>query len=536
MMLKTQSWITILLLGLFLQAQAVIQCGSVSEIPSAECNALIALYDSTDGTHWSNKTDWNVTNTPCSWYGVTCNGGHVTSLSLAWNNLSGFIPADIGDLSKLEELSLWFNKLTGIIPLEIGNLNKLVNLELFGNSLSGPIPTALGSLNKLEVLLLSINELSGYIPLEFGNLSALQRLGLDSNQLSGPIPAELGNLTSLWHLSLNENELCGKIPTELMALTNLVWFTLDHNHLSASDPDLIAWLESFNLNWASTQTPCPSTLLFSSATYRVTENAVRADIIVKRDGVSDSAVSVKCSTSDDTATGGSDYVITSETLNWGNGDSDDKTCTVPITNDNAKENDETFFVSLGNPSGGTVIGVPNTAVVTIEDDDLDTQPVDCKKVTEISLKECQALVALYESTGGNFWNNNTGWNVTETPCSWHGVDCKKGSVTELDLSSNGLKGSISKKFFKLKKLTILDLSDNLLDSSKFPTFYKLKKLETLMLNDNEFCGEISKKFLKLKKLEKLSIDNNHLTASNSKLINLLDDLNPGWENSQTSCP
>jgi len=55
--------------------QAATDCAVVTEIPVAECETLIALYNNTDGEHWSDNTGWNVTNTPCSWYGITCNGG-----------------------------------------------------------------------------------------------------------------------------------------------------------------------------------------------------------------------------------------------------------------------------------------------------------------------------------------------------------------------------------------------------------------------------------------------------------------------------
>ena len=47
-------------------------CGTVTEIPQAECQALVALYDSTGGAGWLHRDGWLVSNTPCSWYGVTC--------------------------------------------------------------------------------------------------------------------------------------------------------------------------------------------------------------------------------------------------------------------------------------------------------------------------------------------------------------------------------------------------------------------------------------------------------------------------------
>jgi hypothetical protein len=103
-------------------------------------------------------------------------------------------------------------------------------------------------------------------------------------------------------------------------------------------------------------------------------------------------------------------------------------------------------VSLSNPTGGAELGSPEMAEVTIMDDD--AIAFSCNQVTEIPKKECQALVALYDSTDGDNWLDNTGWKVTNTPCNWFGVTCKKGSVGKIELPSNNLKGSLSAKFFK----------------------------------------------------------------------------------------
>ena len=48
-------------------------CNDVTEIPKAECEALVTFYDSTNGDNWTNQIridDWKVTNMPCSWCGV----------------------------------------------------------------------------------------------------------------------------------------------------------------------------------------------------------------------------------------------------------------------------------------------------------------------------------------------------------------------------------------------------------------------------------------------------------------------------------
>lgn len=470
------------------------KCENVTEIPLVECQALVKLYDNTEGEHWVDHRDWKETITPCSWKGIdnNCKNGHVTRLYLQSNQLNGSLPAEIGNLTELVVVNMKDNALSGSIPPELIQLSKLWYLNLENNQLSEPIP-------KL-----------------------------------GSYPTECGS--KIQHLLLKNNRLCGKVPKSLMCL-NLLSLSLDNNRLTASAPELLAFIERLNPGWLDTQTHCPTltTLLFSSDSYSVTEDEGQATITVQRTGAGVGAVSVDYATSDETAIVDEDYVDSSGTLHWNDDDTADKTFQVDIIDDGDQESDETLIVSLGNPTGGAELGSPNTVVVTIMDND-DDSTFDCAIVTEIPSKECEALVALYSSTDGDYWNNNTNWNMTNTPCSWYGVDCKKGSVTELELSSNGLEGSIPEKFFQLKKLNILNLSDNLLDSFEFPKFDELKKLKTLMLNDNEFCGEISVKFMKLKKLVSLSLDNNHLSASDSDLIEWLEGLNPGGLDSQTPCP
>ena len=51
-------------------------------------------------------------------------------------------------------------------------------------------------------------------------------------------------------------------------------------------------------------------------------------------------------------------------------------------------------------------------------------------VTAISEVECLALVALYDSTSGASWTNNTGW-IQDDPCTWNGVTCAGVQVTLL---------------------------------------------------------------------------------------------------------
>ena len=199
--------------------------------------ALVALYNATDGANWLNNGNW-LSNAPMGeWHGVTTDSdGRVTHLNLRHNQLTGEIPAELGNLTNLTHLDLPHNQLTGGIPAELGNLTNLEGLWLQRNQLTGEIPGELGNLTNLERLYLTNTQLTGEIPAELGNLTNLTQLFLHNNQLSGEIPAELGNLTNLEWLYLFNNQLTGEIPAELGSLTNLGRLLLTNNQLTGEIP------------------------------------------------------------------------------------------------------------------------------------------------------------------------------------------------------------------------------------------------------------------------------------------------------------
>jgi Leucine-rich repeat (LRR) protein len=219
-------------------------CNTVTDIPTTECEALVALYEGTNGAGWKYHTNWLETTTAGNWYGVRLTGEHVTNLELIFNQLSGAIPAELGSLTNLRRLYLGYNQLSGAIPSELGSLTHLTNLYLEGNQLSGAIPPELGSLTNLRYLYLYSNQLSGSIPTSLGSLTSLQMLLLYNNQLNGEIPAELGSLTSLRYLYLYDNQLSGAIPASLGSLTSLQYLYLYSNQLSGAIPPELGQLTS----------------------------------------------------------------------------------------------------------------------------------------------------------------------------------------------------------------------------------------------------------------------------------------------------
>ena len=200
--------------------------------------ALMALYNATDGANWSKSDNWGTDAPLDQWYGVTVDSdGRVSWLNLTDNQLSGPIPAQLGNLANLLALRLNENQLSGPIPAQLGNLTNLVTLFLYENRLSGPIPAQLGNLANLVSLWLSRNQLSGPIPAELGNLANLESLFLEENRLSGPIPAQLGNIANLETLWLFGNQLSGPIPAQLGNPANLRSLFLRGNQLSGCIPD-----------------------------------------------------------------------------------------------------------------------------------------------------------------------------------------------------------------------------------------------------------------------------------------------------------
>ncbi|MEN1727948.1 MAG: Calx-beta domain-containing protein, partial [Pseudomonadota bacterium] len=116
--------------------------------------------------------------------------------------------------------------------------------------------------------------------------------------------------------------------------------------------------------------PMNGSLQFDVAASSVTEGAGMATISVTRVGGTQGAVSVDYSTSDGTAMAGSDYSSTSGTLNWADGDGAAKSFDVMVIDDATPESDETVNLTLSNPGGGSSLGTPDTAVLTIQDDDV----------------------------------------------------------------------------------------------------------------------------------------------------------------------
>ena len=145
-------------------------------------------------------------------------------------------------------------------------------------------------------------------------------------------------------------------------------------------------------------------------------------------------------------------------------------------------NSEGPLTSDAHPSGGTVApaNAPTASdnTVTMDED------------TDEDTGEVEALVALYETTSGENWEDNANWKTDEPLHTWYGVTLDaEGWVTGLDLGGNGLRGEIPPAVVvNLQRLRSLYLNDNRLTAVPLAQFEALVSTPDSVLEELALWG------------------------------------------------
>ncbi|ETR65203.1 MAG: hypothetical protein OMM_14645, partial [Candidatus Magnetoglobus multicellularis str. Araruama] len=143
---------------------------------------------------------------------------------------------------------------------------------------------------------------------------------------------------------------------------------------------------------------------------------------------------------------------------------------------------------------------------------------------EIPETERQALVDIYNSTGGENWRNNEGWlGEAGTECEWYGIECSYPHNTFVqalrlyfpspdpphDIVGNNLTGELPESIQNLVSLKSLYLSCNKLTLP--PEIGNLYNLEHLEMYDNNLSS-IPPEIGNLYNLQWLYLSGNNLTS------------------------
>ena len=158
---------------------------------------------------------------------------------------------------------------------------------------------------------------------------------------------------------------------------------------------------------------------------------------------------------------------------------------------------------------GVGVGTANVTVMATDPEGLFAQQRATVKISPFA-RDREALVALYDETGGDFWwTIDTNWLSDRPLDTWYGVKTNDSlRVVELGLSDNTLWGPIPRDIVYLQKLERLDLSENRVNGALPASLGDLRNLVELNLSENTFLGSgtsIPAALSKLRKLELLNL-------------------------------
>ena len=124
----------------------------------------------------------------------------------------------------------------------------------------------------------------------------------------------------------------------------------------------------------------------------------------------------------------------------------------------------------------------------------------------------ETLIAIYNATNGPNWTRQDNW-LSEAPIStWYGISTDDGNrVIKLELSENGMTGSLPAELGQLAHLDSLTITSNYFLTEPIPAeLAQLERLEYLNLGDNDLKGPIPAELARLERLEYLNLGGNDL--------------------------
>lgn len=139
---------------------------------------------------------------------------------------------------------------------------------------------------------------------------------------------------------------------------------------------------------------------------------------------------------------------------------------------------------------------------------------NCDQGVSIETVEKNILIAFYESTNGNSWNQQ--WDLNAPVSEWYGVTTETIDghlrVTELRLWENNLTGEFPAELGDLSECRMIHVGGNQISGELPGSMGNMQKLEMLAIQNNLFSGSIPAEIGGLSKLVNFYIDNNQFTG------------------------
>jgi uncharacterized repeat protein (TIGR01451 family) len=188
-----------------------------------------------------------------------------------------------------------------------------------------------------------------------------------------------------------------------------------------------------------------SVIQFPASTLNVSESAQSATITVQRTGATNVSVSANITTSDGLtapATAGFDYGAVTTNLVFGIAENQ-RSYTVPLTNDSTAEGTEAFRVIINSVTGEATVGAISTLTVLITDDDFRTLIAAGYQLSAEGYQPTNSAVDPLETVTVNFSIQNIG-NVTSpdltaTLLATGGVLSPSGTQVYTDMTNGALR-------------------------------------------------------------------------------------------------
>jgi Leucine-rich repeat (LRR) protein len=534
---------------------------------------LSKLFDQTKGSSWKRSDHWKQSSiSVCEWFGVHCAKAgteRIEHIVLSANNMLGTVPKEVFLLPYLKTLVLDSNEIAVDLS-EIGSARLLEVLDISGTSI-GDV-TGIGAASQLRELHLKQNGLTGPFPAELFQLTSLEQLDFDFNSFSGPLGHGIGQLSDLKQLSGEKNMLSGVLPDQLRELTDLVTLRLGKNSFAGNVPaDALNQMTSLAYIDLSSQDEHGGDG-FSGELPTLDKLRRLTQIRMKHNSFSG------------TIPFNFLQQVNAEEFQYADVSSNSLTGTLPVSlaqigsiyvQDNMISGvprefcDETRGVEYTQFGCDAFLCKPGTYNHHGRQESKETGCNDCPEAPYFGAVNCDSggnsqpaagptppviekdvLVKLYQTCGGDNWDEADNWLSTGSICTWGGIKCVEGAskdtVEAIQLGANNLHGTPPTELYAMPSLKSLSLYSNPLKGVDFDGIQYASKMTELLLDAtgissvdgieaapslqilnlrfNAFIGSLPSQLTELTSLNTLTMAYNALTGSLPSAIEEMTNL------------